>query len=100
MINVLRSNESFGRVLRALLIALLADAVLGIFALFVYSTVPSSATARVLDVLNAPVEVLTLWVVAGHTFLQPLVDMLLIVIITWGAMWVGLNAFSLGRSRY
>lgn len=66
MIRILRSSGGLGRVRLALVISVLFDIVVGVFAGIVYSKAPSSSIARMLDDLGAPVGALTLWVAPGH----------------------------------
>ena len=91
MISILRSNGVLGRVRLALAIAVLFDIAAGVFAGIVYSVVPSSAIARVLDNLGAPVEELVMWVAPGHTGTQPFLGMLFSVILSWAVVWIALS---------
>jgi hypothetical protein len=77
----------------ALKVALIIDLALGIFAAIIYSMAPTAAIARVLDTLRAPMKALTLLIASGYTGLQPVLAMLLSVLLSWGAVWVSLNAY-------
>ena len=91
MISILRSNGVLGRIRLALAISVLFDIAAGVFAGIVYSTVPSSSIAGMLDNLGAPVEALVMWVAPGHTVTQPLLDMLFSAIISWVVVWIALS---------
>jgi hypothetical protein len=91
MVRALRSKGILGRIRLALVIAVLFDIIVGVFAGVVYSAAPSSSIARMLDGLGAPVQSLTNWVAPGHTGTQPLLDMLFSFILSWSLIWICLS---------
>lgn len=89
----MRKSPQFNRIAKALWISLLVDFVFGILALL-YDSRPDqhSAFARFLDALGVPAEAITMWLVPGHTLVQPLFDMattcLLIFAMVWCLLWI------------
>src|ERR1700691_5688360 len=86
------------RIAKAFWIALALDFLLGIPAFVcAYSPGRYPALERFLDKLGAPAEVITDWIVPGHTLVQPLFDMATTVALTsvlvWCVLWI------LGRVR-
>src|SRR5260370_1775210 len=96
---MLRSNGSLARVPVALVVSVVFEFVLGVFAGTVYSKAPSSSLARLLDDLGAPAERLTNWLAPGHTGLPPLLDMLISFIFSWAVIWIDLSLPSWWHKR-
>lgn len=99
MIKIFRLDGGFARVRLALVISVLFDVVVGIFAGIVYSTAPSSSVARLLDDLGAPAGELTDWIAPGHTGVQPFLAMLFSAVFTWAVIWIALSLPSWWRNR-
>ena len=84
-------NPQLRRIVYAFWITLVVDVSLGVPA-FVFALRPEQhhGFARFLDMLGAPAEAITMWLVPGHTLVQPLFDMATTIVLTFAAVWCAL----------
>lgn len=91
MTEIFQSTGNLGRAGVALVISIIFDVVLGIFASVTYAVAPSSVIARALDRLGAPAQALTYWLAPGHTGVQPLLALLFSVFFSWLIVWSAMS---------
>ena len=91
MIEIFQSNGNLGRARVALVISIILDVVLVVFASVTYAVAPSSAIARALDRLGAPAEALTYWLAPGHTGVQPFLALLFSIFFSWLIVWSAIS---------
>jgi len=91
MKEIFQSNGGLGRARVALVISIIFDVVLGVFAGITYAVAPSSLVARVLDRIGVPAQALTYWLAPGHTGVQPLLALFFSVFFSWLVVWSAIS---------